>query len=145
MLHSLLKKTSGAHKKLAQKRGAALITVLLAVAVIVMSLVIIIPSLGGTRQSEMERLDDNHEQTAYDSAMLRYFSDGAFTAIYDAEQKVFIETGDVPSVRAMTPYGRSKKYKDKVIKVTVDDSGNVSLAWIDPIMYRRPSASEEDK
>ena len=126
-------------KKLAEKKGAMLTVVILGVAVIVVALIIAIPLISDANEAAKAKLDTDHEHTAEDSALMRWFSTGEFTAVYDAEQKVFL---DDLSVRDMTPYGQSKEHKDMVIQVHADAAGEITMEWIDPKLYKRKFTTE---
>ncbi len=121
-------------KKLRSKSGVARIIWILFAIVLILLCIIIIPLIDNFNENAKKRLDSDNEQTAWDSAYMRFIAEGSFESIYDLENKVFI---DRPEGVKITGYGLSKENKDKVILVNCDGSGNVVLTWVDPSEYTR--------
>lgn len=125
-------------KKLQSTKGANLIIWLLVAAILVMLVLILAPNLDGIGDSTKERMDAGYEQTAKDSAHMRFMLEGPFTAIYDSENKTFVD--QVNSARAfgaITAYGEAANHIGKVILVNVTEDGTISTSWIGPEDYMR--------
>lgn len=125
-------------KKLQSTKGANLIIWILVAAIIVMLVLILAPNIGNVNSYAKDKVDAGHEQTARDSAHIRFMTEGPFTAIYDSENKQFID--DVSSARAfgsITAYGEADNHIGKVILVSVSDDGTIMTSWIGPEDYMR--------
>ncbi len=120
--------------KLKSKTGVARLIWILTAIVLILVCIIIFPLLGKVREGANERLDEDHEQTAWDSAYMEWIARGKFEAIYDYENKIFIEE---PNGVAIAGYGRAKDNKGKVILVKADEDANIIMEWVDPFIYTR--------
>ena len=120
-------------QKIRDKSGAALLLIVLGIAIIIMAGIILVPVLNDANESAKLKLDEDFEQTAWDSAIMKFFSDGEFSAVYDSENKLFVEN---LNGRYISGYGQSSLHKDQVIEVDVDSEGNVKITWIDPRDFR---------
>lgn len=116
-------------KKLKEKSGVAILIWILVLANIVMLVLILTPLVRKADNNTRAQMDQGHEQTATDSALLRYFADGSFTAIYDMQEKQFVL---LSSAGQIVPYGESDEHQGLVILVKADDSGNIKVTWVDP-------------
>lgn len=123
--------------KIKDKKGYAAIILILLVAILIMIVLILYPSFIDLGKSTKDKLDSDYEQTAEDSAYMKYMADGqGFVAVYDSENKTFID--QIASKREfgkITSYGESDDHKGKLILVRVDDSGDISLTWISSDEY----------
>lgn len=127
------------NSKLKNQNGISVVILILLIAIIILSVLIIIPIATNANESAREQIDLDYEQTATDSAYMKYMADGTgFTAIYDSEKKEFIdEVGSAREFGSITAYGESKNHKDKVILVSVSDSGDIDITWIGVSEYRK--------
>lgn len=118
--------------KLKEKNGYAAIIVVLLIAIFIMLILILYPSVIDLGANASSKLDSDFEKTAEDSAYMKYMADGSgFVAVYDSEKKDFVD--QIASKREfgnITAYGTSEEHKGKVLLVRVSDVGDISLTWI---------------
>ncbi len=111
-------------------RGISRAVVLLALIAVALIIAIAVPILQGKSDSAARDVDDLYVQAAMDEAHLRWMQEyKAFSAIYDSENKKFIDTGSRRTL--VTPYGTAKEHEGMVLFVKVDGDGNISTKWID--------------
>ncbi len=116
------------------RRGISRAVVLLTIIAACLIIAILIPIASGELDIKAREADELHEQTATNSARLRFVQEGEpFNAIYDCENKQFVDLGTGASV--VEPYGNSKKHEGLVIYIRVDKSGEVFIKWVDPKDY----------
>ena len=116
------------------QKGSAVLVWILASIALVMVLLIAVPAVGNSIERNRIEKDERHEQTAWDSAYLRYAAgDHDFEAVYDYENKQWIE--NLNGI-AIDGYGESKENKGKVIFAKCDTDGNIILKWEDPLKFR---------
>lgn len=116
------------------KRGVSRAVVLLAIIAACLIIAIIIPVATGVVERRAREADDLHEQTAINSARLRFVQEEIpFNAIYDCENKQFVDLGT--GVGVVEPYGNSKEHEGLVIYLRVNEKGEVFIKWVDPKDY----------
>jgi len=132
-------------KKINAHRLASILIIILSVAIAIMLILIFTPILDNLKERLYVAIDNNQERTAYDSANIRFTSDGSFTAIYDYAGKDFVdEVGSMREFDSITPYGSSKDHVGKVILVRGGESGDIELTWIGRDEYRLVNQKQTD-
>lgn len=120
-------------RKLSDVRGIAAIIVLLVIAVLIMSVIVLIPIITDGGEKANRAQDDRQEETAINSAKARVTAyESGFKAVYDAENKRFVEDLSIEALKEIKPYGQSKEHLNMVLYVVASDQGNVTLDWFDP-------------
>lgn len=120
--------------KLKENTGLARLIWVLVIAIVLLLCIILIPAFGKVLETGYEKKDLNHEQTAWDSAFLRFNAEQkGFDSIYDYEGKTWV---DEPHGVHIEGYGESHRNKGKVIHVICDEYGQMTLEWVDPLRYR---------
>ena len=111
------------------RRGISRAVVLLAIIAIALIIAIAVPVVQSKKESMARSLDDLYVNSAEDEAYLRWVQENSsFSAIYDSENKTFIETG--ATMRTVTPYGEAKEHEGMVLFVKVSDNGSISTKWV---------------
>ncbi len=126
-------------KKSVSPKGISRLALVLLVAIGILLVLISIPIYREAEERGKVRMDKGHEQTAWDSAYMKYMLEGGpFTAIYDSENKEFVYR--VESMREfdrITAYGESKENIGKVILLNVSKDGEINVKWIGREEYRK--------
>ena len=116
------------------RRGISRAVVLLTLIAVAIIIAIAVPVVQSKMESAARDADTLHEITAENSAKLRFVQEGIpFSAIYDCENKQFVDFGT--GVSFVEPYGNSKIHEGKVLLVRVDESGKVYTKWVNPEDY----------
>lgn len=111
------------------QNGFAAVFLIVGGLILVMLALILVPKILNSNEAAAVKLDEEHEQTAEDSAKLWAQTGGAFTAVYDYYNKIFVQ-GE--KARKVEPYGESKEHDGMVILVTADANGNTKVSWTVP-------------
>lgn len=120
--------------KLKNKNGIARLVWILTAVVLILVCIILIPVIGNAGEAANKKLDKDNEQTAWDSAYMEWISRGEFEAIYDLENKRFVEE---PNGVVINGYGMAKENKNKVILVKAGPDADITMEWVDPGIYTR--------
>ncbi len=113
------------------RRGVSRAVVLLALIALVLIIAIAVPVVQSKKEDYARSVDDLYVKAAEDDAYLRWVqADKPFTAIYDSENKRFVDTKDAR--KKVTAYGTSKDHVGMVVFVKVDDKGNITTRWVNP-------------
>lgn len=116
------------------RRGISRAIVLLSIIAACLIIAILIPVVSSVLDSKAREADELHEQTAINSARLRFVQEEIpFNAIYDCENKQFVDLGT--GVGVVEPYGNSKEHEGLVIYLRVNEKGEVFIKWVDPKDY----------
>ncbi|HIZ66188.1 MAG TPA: prepilin-type N-terminal cleavage/methylation domain-containing protein [Candidatus Blautia pullicola] len=112
--------------KVRDSKGFTLAELLIVVAIIAILVVISIPIFSGRLESARESTDKANERAAKAAMVTEYLEDQeARTLYYNAEQGTLVEDQGA----AGEAYGQSADNKGKVIQVSIDQDGQVSLNW----------------
>lgn len=112
------------------RRGISRAVVLLTLIAIALIIAIAVPVVQSKKEEMARSVDELYVKAAKDEAYLRWVQDNnPFSAIYDSENKIFIEKGS--GMRIVTPYGEMKEHVGMVLFVKVDEKGNISTKWVD--------------
>ena len=112
--------------KVRDSKGFTLAELLIVVAIIAILVEISIPIFSGRLESARESTDKANERAAKAAMVTEYLEDQeARTLYYNAEQGTLVEDQGA----AGEAYGQSADNKGKVIQVSIDQDGQVSLNW----------------
>ena len=117
-------------KKLMNKKGFTLMEMLIVVAIIVILVAISIPVFTSQLTKAKKATDDANERAAKGMATTMYLA-GDFTFNEDGDDLVYLydATNGKLVATSESVKGYSQATDDKVIKVTITEDGDVSLAW----------------
>jgi hypothetical protein len=119
------------------RRGVSRAVVLLSIIALALIIAIAIPIVQNKSESVARDVDDLYVQQAEDDAFIRWIQDNtAFTALYDSENKRFVDVGT--GMDQVPAYGTSKEHKGQIVFVRVDESGNIYTKWVYPEDYLSP-------
>lgn len=116
--------------KLNSKKGFTLVELLIVVAIIAILVAVSIPLVNTSLNKARIATDQANERAARAAGVVDYLMNDEKTGeyFYDAENGKLVGT-DTDSKNAITAYGKCSDHKDGIIKVTVTDDGEVTLAW----------------
>ncbi len=116
--------------QLSNNRGVSRAVVLLALIAAALLIAIIVPVVQNKNDDYARSVDDLYVKAAEDDAYLQWIqTEKPFSAIYDSENKKFIEAEIGRNI--IPPYGTSREHEGMVVYVTVDDNGNIRTKWVD--------------
>ena len=111
------------------RSGISRAVVILTIIAVALIIAIAIPVVLSRTDAVKRDMDDLYVKAAEDEAYLRWVQEyEPFTAIYDSENKKFIDTGAPKWI--VTPYGTSKEHEGMVLFVKVDENGDISTKWV---------------
>lgn len=115
-----------AGKRWKNNQGFTLAELLIVVAIIAVLVVISIPVFSGRLEAARESADQANERAAKAAIVTEYLEEQeAGTRYYNAEQGILV--GE--QAQAGEAYGQSAANKGKVIQVSIDQDGQVTLSW----------------
>ena len=107
----------GLREKFQKNGGFTLIEMLIVVAIIAILIAVSIPMVSGALEKARQATDAANERAAKGEITVCFMAD----LTYDGTNKVKSTAGDT--------YGKCTTHKDKFIEVSIDENGEVSMAW----------------
>ncbi len=122
----------GLREKFQKNGGFTLIEMLIVVAIIAILIAVSIPMVSGALEKARQATDAANERAAKGEITVCFMAD----LTYDGTNKVTKDTayyynivdGKLKSTAGDT-YGKCTTHKDKFIEVSIDENGEVSMAW----------------
>lgn len=116
-------------KKINGKKGFTLAELLIVVAIIAILVVISMPILTSKLNDARKATDDANERAAKSVAVTRFLGEdieSGKTYYYDADNGTLEEANT-----GIEGYGQFKENKGRIITITMNDAGEVTIDWAD--------------